>query len=52
MISKVVLEIEELFRMEIRFSPNNAKGGGGLQLPRFAAQLSFQLETCLLGFLP
>lgn len=27
MISKVVLEIEELFRMEIRFSPNNAKGG-------------------------
>lgn len=27
MISKVVLEIEEFFRMEIRFLPNNARGG-------------------------
>lgn len=48
MISKIVLEREELFRMEITLN----KGGGGTELPQFAVQLSFQLETCLLDFLP
>lgn len=49
MISKVVLEREDLFRMEITFS---SKVGAGTELPQFAVQLSFQLETCLLDFLP
>lgn len=48
-ISKVVLEREDLFRMEITFS---SKVGAGTELPQFAVQLSFQLETCLLDFLP
>lgn len=52
MISKVVLESEELFRMEIAVSNKVLVVVGETELPQFAVQLSFQLETCLLDFLP
>lgn len=48
-ISKVVLAIEDMFRMEITLSN---KVGKRTELPQSDVQLSFRLETCLLDFLP